>query len=72
MQWSQVNEPRHEETGVVPVLKQRCRSVLQLLQHLCFHFTDSSVALLFTSDFKLLAFFCDGTDWFVSDLIGTD
>ena len=35
-------------------------------QRLCFRYLDSTVLLLL----KLLALFCDGTGWFVSDLFG--
>ena len=38
---------------------------------LCFHDSDSTIALLLKSqNSKSLAFFCDCTGWFVSDLVG--
>ena len=37
-------------------------------QCLCFRYTDRTISLLLI--FKLLAFFCDSTGWFVSDLVG--
>ena len=41
-------------------------------QRLCFRYMDSTIPLLLISEnFKLLACFCDCTDWFVSDLVET-
>ena len=39
-------------------------------QRLCFRYSDSTIPLLLKSDFKLLAFFCDYTGRFMSDLVG--
>ena len=38
-------------------------------QHLCFRYRDSTIPPLFIP--KILAFFCDCADRFVSDLVGT-
>ena len=36
-----------------------------------FHFYSSKIfCLLYGQNFKILALFCDCTDWFVSDLVG--
>ena len=48
-------------------LRSYCEADLRL----CFRYSDSTIPLLFTSSFKLLVFSCDGTDWSVSDLVGT-
>ena len=40
-------------------------------QRLCFSYTDNTIFLLLKSrNFKILAFFCDCTGQFVSDLVG--
>ena len=39
-------------------------------QHLCFRYTDSTIPPLLIQNFRILAFFCDCTGWFVSDQVG--
>ena len=39
-------EPHHEKTGFLHMRKQRCRSNSEADQHLCFHYTDSTICLL--------------------------
>ena len=46
------------------------RSKCEADQRLCFCYSDSTIPLLLISSFKLLALFCDCTDWFVPDLDG--
>ena len=64
-----VNEPRHEKTGFLHMRKQRRRSVRgnrEADQRLCFHYKDSTIPLLPTSENSS----CGCTDQFVSDLVG--
>ena len=54
--------------------KQRRKSAVQCNctadQRLCFHYRDSTILpLLINHSFKVLAFFCGCTGWFVSDLV---
>ena len=50
-------EPHREKTGFLHMRKQRRRSA-------------SRLSSTYSQNFKLLAFFCDNTDLFMSDLVG--
>ena len=67
-------QPRHEKTGFSPMRKQRRRSTSQLHceadKRLCFHYSGSTIPPLHTQNFKILSYFYDCTDRFVSDLVG--
>ena len=69
----ELNEPRHKKPRFFAYAKLKadqlstCRSD----QHLCFHYTDNAVPILLNvQNFKLLALFCGGTGWFMTDLVG--
>ena len=49
-------ESHHKKTGFLPMRKQRRRSAAPIPGYF--------------QNFKLLAFFCDCTGWFISDLVG--
>ena len=68
------NEPRHEKTGFCLCKNKGADQLCSNCtadQRLCIRYTDSAnSSSTYIQNFKHLAFSCDCTGWFVSDLVG--